>query len=250
MVSSEQNIEAWYLDWFNSPYYHILYKERDEKEAERFLDNLVDHLKIPEKARILDLACGRGRHSIYLNKKGFDVTGVDLATESIKYASSFENLTLSFYEHDMRLPLRINYFDYILNLFTSFGYFSAKENQKVIDSVALGLRVSGKFVLDFMNVDKVLRTLVAREIKTVENIEFHISRYIENNTIIKEIIFMDNGIQRKYKEMVKIVYEVDIRNYFERARLVVTDVFGDYELNAFDKVNSDRLILISEKKKA
>ena len=69
---------TWYASWFNTPYYHILYKDRDYNEAENFMFNLTEYLNVPEQGKILDLACGKGRHAIYLNKIGYNVTGVDL----------------------------------------------------------------------------------------------------------------------------------------------------------------------------
>src|SRR5690606_8758177 len=114
----------WFKDWFNSPYYHLLYNHRDENEAIFFLDNLIAKLQPKPDARILDLACGRGRHAVYLRTKGFDVTGVDLSPENIRLAATTAGERLHFYVHDMRYLLLSNYFDLVLNLFTSFGYFS------------------------------------------------------------------------------------------------------------------------------
>ena len=71
---------------------------------------------------MLDLACGKGRHSIYLNKLGYNVIGADLSKNSIQFAKEFENNRLHFVEHDMRNPLEKKY-NAILNLFTSFGFF-------------------------------------------------------------------------------------------------------------------------------
>ncbi|MEM1002389.1 MAG: SAM-dependent methyltransferase, partial [Bacteroidota bacterium] len=56
----------WYASWFDSPYYHILYKDRDYDEAQALIDSLTQYLNLPENGRVLDLACGRGRHSVYL----------------------------------------------------------------------------------------------------------------------------------------------------------------------------------------
>ena len=78
--------QAWYKDWFNSPFYHKLYFERDEKEAETFLLRLIDHLKPATGSHMLDVACGRGRHSRILAKKGFRVTGIDISFDSIAFA--------------------------------------------------------------------------------------------------------------------------------------------------------------------
>ena len=124
----------WFEDWFDSKYYHILYKHRDYQEAQSFIDKLVDYLQLNEEQKILDLACGKGRHSIYLNKKGLDVMGVDLSPESIKHASQFENPKLKFEVCDMRDVVKPDYFDIVLNLFTSFGYFEDEADQfKTID---------------------------------------------------------------------------------------------------------------------
>src|SRR6187455_1959490 len=102
---------SWFESWFNSPWYHILYEHRDEQEAEEFLDALLDHLQPKPGSSMLDLGCGKGRHSIYLNQKGFNVTGIDLSPESIMHCRKWENETLSFFVHDMRHLFRTNDFD-------------------------------------------------------------------------------------------------------------------------------------------
>ena len=101
----------WFKDWFNSPYYHLLYFNRDEKEAANFIDKLINYLNPPKGSFMLDVACGKGRHSIHLEEKGFDVTGIDLSEDSIEEALRFQTDTLHFYRHDMRLPFWINYFE-------------------------------------------------------------------------------------------------------------------------------------------
>ena len=84
------------MNWFNSSYYHILYKNRDYNEAEHFINNLIIKLNLKKNSKILDLACGSGRHSIYLNKKGMNVKGYDNSENNIKKAKKFENSSLSF----------------------------------------------------------------------------------------------------------------------------------------------------------
>ena len=76
----------WFKDWFNSKYYHILYKNRNEIEAKLFLDKLINYLPIQKNQKIIDVACGKGRHSIYLNSLGFNVHGIDLSKKSIDIA--------------------------------------------------------------------------------------------------------------------------------------------------------------------
>ena len=88
--------QEWFEQWFDTKYYHILYKNRDFEEARQFIDNLIGYLDPPKKSKILDLACGKGRFSLYLAEKGYDLTGVDLSQESIEYAKpvSYTHLTL------------------------------------------------------------------------------------------------------------------------------------------------------------
>ena len=107
----------WFKDWFNSPYYHQLYFNRDEQEAAKFIDKLVDHLQPAPNALMLDVACGKGRHAVHLAEKGFDVTGIDLSEDSIKEALLHQTEKLHFYRHDMRLPFYINYYDCAFNFF-------------------------------------------------------------------------------------------------------------------------------------
>ena len=242
------NKTEWFACWFNSPYYHLLYKKHDLKEAEAFIDNLITFLQPPAGAGFLDLACGKGRHSVYLNKKGFEVTGIDLSPESIKYASQFSNDTLQFYVHDMRHPCRINYFDYVLNLFTSFGYFeSERDDDAVISAIAKELKHTGKVVIDFMNVTKVIANLVAHETKIINGITFNIQRKVENNSIVKQISFDDKGERHFFEERVKALQLNDFEKHLTAHQLKIVNLFGNYQLQEFDQQKSDRLILIAQK---
>ncbi len=238
----------WFEDWFNSPYYHILYKQRNFKEAELFIDNLIAYLHPNKNARFLDLGCGKGRHSIYLNKKYFDVTGYDLSPQSIGYAKHFENNTLHFYEQDMRKPFCCGNFDYIVNLFTSFGYFQNEaDNYATIDAVSKALNEDGIFVLDFLNVEKVIPSLISKQELTMDGIEFSISKKVENNFIVKQISFTDNEQVYNFEEKVSVLRLSDFEKYLKANRLKLIDTKGDYEMNEFNVTSSDRLILIAKK---
>src|SRR5258706_2099165 len=143
----------WYKEWFSSPFYHRLYFERDKKEAEAFIHKLTHFLQPLPRSYMLDVACGRGRHSLILAEMGFDVTGIDLSLESIYYAKQFEKDNLSFYQHDMRLPFWINYFDYAFNFFTSFGYFATRrEHDDAMRTITGSLKPGGCFIIDYLNV--------------------------------------------------------------------------------------------------
>ena len=184
-----KDTKQWFTSWFNTPFYHILYKDRDDKEAQAFMENLVSYLNIPENGTILDLACGKGRHSIYLNSIGYNVTGVDLSEESIEFAKQFENETLHFDVHDMSKPYN-KQFDAVINLFTSFGYFENEDdNLNTIKAIKSNLKESGVGVIDFMNVNYVINNLVEENSKTIEGILFHQKRYVEKGYIVKKITF-------------------------------------------------------------
>ncbi|MEW7281095.1 class I SAM-dependent methyltransferase [Aquimarina sp. 2201CG1-2-11] len=234
----------WYTSWFNTPYYHILYKDRDHLEAEGFMDNITNYLSLEKGEKVLDLACGKGRHSIYLNTLGFDVIGADLSKNSIQYASQFENDSLKFTVHDMSKPYPEK-FSAIFNLFTSFGYFDKEEdNLKTLLAMKSSLRENGFGIIDFMNVDLVINNLVAEEVKTIGTITFNIKRFYEEGYIYKEIKFRDNDEDFFYTERVKAITLNDFENYFKKANINLLDVFGDYKLKKFSKNTSPRLILI------
>lgn len=242
-------MKKWYRSWFNSPYYHILYSNRDYYEAERFIDAMYSYLKPTKNAKALDAACGRGRHSIYLNKKGLDVTGIDLSQQSIAYAKKFENDRLHFYEHDIRNLLVTNYFDYVFNLFTSFGYFKRDSEQiKSIRSFSRSLKPGGKLIIDFLNIHKIQENLNNHEHKCIDNINFMIEKKIEAGQIIKKIMFEDSGKHYEFKEEVKALSKEDFEKYCNLAGLTIVDYFGSYDLKPFNKDHSDRLIIIASKK--
>ena len=243
-----KSTKEWFESWFDSPYYHVLYKERDEKEAKLFLDNLLDLLKPTSGAKILDVACGKGRHSVYLNQKGFDVTGFDLSPENIEFDQQFENKKLSFFIHDMRDLFRINYYDYVFNLFSSFGYFEKEsDNVKTIYANAESLKPGGVLVLDYMNSARVKACFVPHLSKKINGIDFQIDKKIEGGNVIKRICFADKGKSYEFSEHLSLLGKADFEKYFAKFKLSITHVFGDYKLNAFDEKNSDRLILVAKK---
>ncbi len=251
-MQTEQK-KQWFELWFDSPLYHILYKHRNQEEANLFIDNVVKHLKI-KKANILDLACGKGRHAYHLAQKGFDVVGVDLSPESIQYANTMYQLpNVEFYVHDMRLPFRVNYFDYIFNLFTSLGYFNdLKENEKVFESIHIGLKKNGYILIDFMNAEKVVNHLVPRENKQIDGYQFYIRKEVKNGKIIKHIQIEKEEKEKNkiwmFREEVQILMQHHFHTFLNNTGFTLVKEFGDYQLNAFHPKTSDRYILLAKKK--
>ena len=239
----------WFKSWFDSPYYHLLYDKRDENEAKQFLNALILHLNPHPDSKILDLACGKGRHSIHLNKMGYDVLGVDLSEESINHAKRFENNSLHFQKGDMRNLCLDRKFDLTLNLFTSFGYFlEEKENIKVIQSLENILSLGGSILIDYLNCFKTIQNLPSEEEINKHNINFLTKKSIENGFIVKEIEFQDKGESFFFKEFVKLIELKDFMRYFELCGLEIYEYFGDYKLNPFIEEESERLIMLVKRK--
>jgi len=237
----------WFTDWFDTKYYHILYQHRDEHEAEIFIRNLATLLKLPKNSHILDLACGKGRHAIFLNKLGYRVTGADISMNSIEHANQYKNERLHFIIQDMRLPFNLKT-EAIFNLFTSFGYFADEgDDLNVLQNIKNSLKTNGVAVIDYLNVTKTAKNLVPKEIITLDHIKFHISREIKNDFIIKKIEFTINQKQHCYYERVKYLNRSQFEDYFKKVGLKIKSCFGDYHLNTFNQQSSDRLIFILEK---
>ncbi|PCJ67696.1 MAG: SAM-dependent methyltransferase [Bacteroidetes bacterium] len=237
----------WFETWFDSEYYHLLYKDRDYTEAEAFVEKLVDYLQPNTDTFFHDLACGKGRHSIHLNKLGLNVEGSDYSANSIQHAKHFENKRLHFYEHDMRNEMPRQY-DCIVNLFTSFGYFDTdKEHLNTLRNCYRGLNDGGTFVFDFMNVSYVVEHLVPEETTQKEHISFEIRRRLINGMITKDISFEDKGKSYQFKEEVAALTPDKLTHMMKDCGFQIQDTFGSYALEPFDLKTSKRLILILRK---
>lgn len=211
------------------------------------MTNLLDHLKLKPNSTVLDLACGKGRHSIFLNKKGLDVTGVDLSAKSIEFAKNFENVNLRFDVHDMREKLN-NKFDAIFNLFTSFGYFEdVNDNIAVLETIKNSMKPNSVAVIDFMNAEKVVCKLVGSEIQKRGDIDFEIHRFVKDNIIHKNIKFKDNDVKYDFTEKVQAIKLSNFESCISKVELKLVKTFGNYNLEEFDVNSSDRLILILTK---
>ena len=243
---------AWYKDWFNSPFYHRLYFERDEAEAKAFIHKLIHFLQPSSGSRMLDVACGRGRHSRMLAELGFDVTGFDLSFESINYAKQLERKdNLSFYQHDMRLPFWINYFNYAFNFFTSFGYFATRrEHDDAVRTITASLKADGIFVIDYLNVHYVEEHLVHNELKNISGTSYEIHRWDDDTHFYKKILVSDASLRapEEYTEQVAKFSLGDFTDMLAFQNMQVFEVFGDCNLDPYDVKKTPRLIIVAKKK--
>ena len=233
------------MNWFNSDYYHILYKNRDKKEAEFFINNLIKKLKIKKGSKILDLACGVGRHSFYLNKKGMNVIGIDNSENNINKAKKIENTYLKFKKKEMTADYGQD-FDFIFNLFTSFGYINEEHNFNTFKSINNSLVNQGILVIDYLNVFRIKEELIEKETKKIRNIIFNIKRSFKDNFIVKKIKIKDNNEIFYFEERVMELTLNDFKKYLKKFNFKILDVYGNYNLDNYNK-NSERLIMIIKK---
>ncbi len=246
-MASENSSADWFAAWFDSPFYHKLYAHRDEDEADRFIQILIKKLKLVPGSRVLDLACGAGRHARVMHSLKMDVTAIDLSVNSIRRARALSPEAIRFEVADMRTFSLHNDYDAIFNLFTSFGYFErVEENEKVLDSVVRHLSERGLFVMDYLNAHKVMRDLVPEEQVEREGVNFHIRRECRDGFVLKHITFTgDKGVQQ-FTERVQLFSVQELERMLKTAGLKVLHTYGDYELNSFIKHESPRLILITQ----
>ena len=243
-------MQSWFKEWFNTTYYHQLYFKRDDHEAAAFIDKLVTHLRPAKDSRMLDVACGKGRHSIQLAGKGFDVTGIDLSEDSIHEALLHENERLHFFQHDMRLPFWINYFDYAFNFFTSFGYFATqRENDNAIRTISQSLNEKGVFVMDYLNVHYAEDNMVHQSEKEIEGVNYFITRRYDETHFYKKIMIEDEALTEPlvFTEKVAKFSLGDFTDMFAYNGLQIQEVFGDYKFNSYSLRKSPRLIMIAKK---
>ena len=233
------------MDWFDSDYYHVLYKNRDYSEARNFIDNIVEYIDLKKGSQILDLACGIGRHSIYLDKIGFKVVGTDKSPNNIKKAKASKNQDICFLQMEMIDDTNHKY-DVIFNLFTSFGYVNHDYNLKTIKNIERQLKDDGIVVIDFMNTLFVKNNLVIEETKVIDDLSFKIKRKSDGKHIYKEIKFQDKK-DYFFQEKVMDLSLKDFEDYLKRYNLKIIKTFGDYNLNEFDIKNSERLVMVIKK---
>ena len=238
---------AWFKEWFDTDFYHLLYERRDTEEAKGFLDKLVSFLDLPDGARIIDIGCGRGRHSIYLNELGYDVTGIDLANRSILTAKESENEHLHFHRHDNRQVFRMAYFDAAFVLFTSFGYLETREDLlDQLNKMKQNLRRNGLFVLDYFN-SSLIQECRFEDVNLVkQGIEFNIKKEIHGHQVVKTIEVRKDGKKEHFKEKVHLITKDEFRELFQEAGLEILHIFGNYMLEEYDQSNSERLIIIAQ----
>ena len=236
---------AWYKEWFGEEYLE-LYAHRDAGEAERHVDFVEQVLGERRPNAVLDLACGAGRHTSALRARGYRALGIDLSKTLLAQSPRLPRVA-----GDMRsLPFADSSFDWVLNFFTSFGYFETEEeNFHVLEEVARVLTPGGSLLIDIFNRDRVLADLKPADSSVINGQPVEIERWYDNETrrVNKRIrLVATDGRGRTFLESVR-AYSVDeVSAGLERAGLTVRDRFGSFLGEPFER-DSERLILLAER---
>ena len=242
---------SWYKNAFGEDYLKI-YSHRDDLEARQFLRRIMAHLQVPRGARILDLCCGAGRHAMDCAGEGYQVVGVDLSPALLNLAHERavnHKLAIHWIQGDMRaVPLR-GAFDLVLNMFTSFGYFQEdSDNFHVIENMQHVLRRGGHAVLDFLNPEHVIATLVPHETHTTDGLTVTQSRALdpEGKRVLKEIRITGDGEPREYQESVRLYQKEELDSMFQEAGFRTVELYRNYYLEPWTP-ETPRTILVAQK---
>lgn len=237
----------WFKNWFGEDYL-ALYPHRNEAEARQAVALLATRGAVPWGGTVLDLACGAGRHAAALQQSGARVVGLDLSAVLLREARSCCNASAGLVRGDMRyLPFRDGSFGAVVNLFTSFGYFSSdEEHQQVLTEVARILKPGGRFTLDFLNAPAVRATLVPRDEREVRGRKVVQERRVSEGgrSVIKNISLEHE--ERSFMERVRLFERAELEQMLRGAGLVVDEALGDYAGGPHTDT-SPRLLLLAHR---
>jgi SAM-dependent methyltransferase len=244
-------MKEWFKDWFNTEEYLNVYRHRNEEDAKELVELILEKIDIPLNGKVLDLACGPGRHSILFAKRGYKVSAVDLSKNLLKVAinnAGKSNADVNFIEADLRNLCIKPKFDLVVNLFTSFGYFEDdKENFKLFVRSFYFLNDNGYFVLDFFNKDYLEKNIVPKSEGYIAQSKIIQERTIEGKRVVKKITILNNGNKRCFMESVRMYSKDELITGIENSGFKVERLFGDVRGRTFDLETSPRIIIIAKK---
>ncbi|HQW06416.1 MAG: class I SAM-dependent methyltransferase [Flavobacteriales bacterium] len=234
---------GWFKHWFGTRYYALLYGHRDADDAQTWVEAIVDRWELPKGSKVLDLACGRGRHARFFALAGLDVTGIDISGASIAEARALVP-EVEFRVHDMREPYAHGVFDGVCCLFTSLGYFDGLEDDRAVFRAAhAALKPGGRFILDFMNSELTRRELVATETLSKKGVQFNLARTYEDGVFVKRIKVSDQGEDHLFEERVQALSATELEEMAIDAGFTIDDRTDGPALLPFDPLRSQRFVL-------
>jgi 2-polyprenyl-3-methyl-5-hydroxy-6-metoxy-1,4-benzoquinol methylase len=243
----------WYEKIFDNDYIRAYAKQN--KDTAEDVDGIIELLSPGKNMKILDLCSGYGRHSLELARRGYNTTGYDLSEEFLKYAkkkASEEKLKVNFVHGDVRELEYKDEYDIVLNLYTSFGFFSHDENQEVIESIARALVPNGRFLIQALCFSGLIRRANPEQPATVyegDGVTIVDTRDwdLEQNMLnVNRKIFFNDGGRNEYSFTLRIYTLAEMLRMIEKAGLKLVDYFGNLKGNTFD-YQSAHYVIIAEK---
>lgn len=244
----------WFLDVFGEEYFRTLPSDL-AKVTEREVRFMHQSLGLQKGARVLDLACGFGRHAVELAKREYEVAGLDISMAMLQRALSDaqrHNLSIKFIHGDMRELNFQEIFDACINWQTSFGYFDDRTNVRVAKGIARSLKPGGRLLLDVVNRDYVVAEMPSRtwweghECVFLEEVEF------DNHTSIlhtkRSFIYEDGSPPREFSSYIRLYSLHELRQLLAFSGFRLIEVSGEvFHRGSFLGPSSPRLILLAEK---
>jgi len=232
------------MNWYETAFrkeYLDLYHKRDDEAAKGEAEFASRALGLPEDARVLDVACGAGRHARALTELGFRVVGMDLSPDLLEQAEGVLRVRA-----DMRALPFAGAFDAATSFFTSFGYFDDAGNVRTLASIAAALRPGGAFLLDFLNATAVRAHFVPESEEEHDGTKFTIRRSIEDGRVRKEVTAETNGQTLRYTESVRLYLHNDLVGMLDGAGLVPVAAYGAFDGRDYT-TDAPRCIIVAHK---
>jgi SAM-dependent methyltransferase len=244
----------WPITFFDEDYLKIYRPQLTDERSRIETDFIAGALDLPHGATVLDLACGLGRHAVGMAKLGYRVTGVDFNPrylEDAEAAARQAGVQVRWMVGDMRTLHVEEAFDGAYSYFTSFGYFSDRENERVIANIVRALRHSGRFLIDMANRDWILTHPQQRTW----------TRQGDGNLLMEEAI-LDLSTSRVTSRLMlipphggaQVTKEFNLRLYtsaeltaiFARYGLIVKHLWGGPDRSDYS-AESRRLVMLAER---
>ena len=241
----------WYDEAFRGEYLD-LYAHRDDASARAEVRWLLETLELPAEAKILDLACGDGRHLRAFQSMGSIALGLDRSRDLLRRARE-KGTESQLLRGDLRKLPFTRSFDLITLFFTSFGYFPEEaEDLAVLNSISAALRDGGQVMIDFLNAAVVRESLVPESEKRIAGMKLSERRRIseDGRRVQKTVTIIGPGEERRsYREDVRLYELDDFEGMFAKVGLRSVASFGSLSGERFDASRSPRLVILACKEK-
>lgn len=242
------------MDWTRQYFDEVYLKYFLEKQSEELTEKQVDFIArfFSKDSRLLDAGCGIGRHSIKLGERGFDVLGVDssplyvdIARKKIK-EKNLKNVRCEVLDlRDMHFE---NIFNGVLSMWSSFGYFDDKTNERILQSFFIALDSKGKLIIDIENRDYILKYFIRETFREKDSVFIMERRRFHplTSVVTTHRYVVGKDIRKDYIRHIRVYSATEMINLFERIGFINIKVFGDYDFSTFSE-HSKRIIIVGEK---